>query len=79
MRSAKDECLWFLHDLNAYNISIHTVEQYYIIKALLPNNNTVLIRCGQEFFKCESTITYKTDTLEFDPKAEESKLLYFLL
>ena len=79
MRSAKDDCLLYLHKLNAYNINIHTVEQYYIIQATLPNNNIVTIRCGMEFYPCTSTITYKEDTFEIDPNAEEATLLYFLL
>ena len=75
----KDNCLLFLHRLNAYNIYITEFDKYLSIQAKLPNQNIVTISCAHTVHIYPTTISFEDITIAFDPTLEESKLLHFLL
>ena len=77
--SLRDQCLLYLHKNNAYNIEITTHEQHISIEAKLPNQKIVTICCAHTFFIYPTTIQCEEETFEFDPTAEESYLLHFLI
>ena len=75
----RDDCLLYLHRLNAWNIEIEEYEKHLAITATLPNSNKVKIELGHTFYHKATTITHKEVMLEIDPTSEEAKWIYFVL
>ena len=75
----KDNCLLYLHKLNAWDIEIEEFNKHLTITATLPNTNQVSINLGHTFFYQKTTITHQDVTLELDPTSDIANLIHFVL